>query len=158
MLEIVKRWNSGHWIMHLYWSMCSSEVNDSVAALRRQKSLTWPVDNYFLFAISCLINLFFLSAPHLIISTVASGNPSYACQLGMMLLRHPPCQMALAAWVAFLAGFTAWYLMWARSAHHLWGRSRGHCCILPDITSLLWLVLSKKYMKTMNQLFDNVLV
>ncbi|XP_044047663.1 heme oxygenase 2a isoform X3 [Siniperca chuatsi] len=41
----------------------------------------------------------------------ASGNPTSACQLAMMLLRHPPCQVALAAWVAIFAGFTAWYLL-----------------------------------------------
>uniref|UniRef100_A0A665WQ83 heme oxygenase (biliverdin-producing) n=1 Tax=Echeneis naucrates TaxID=173247 RepID=A0A665WQ83_ECHNA len=43
--------------------------------------------------------------------TAANGNPTYACHLAMMLLRHPPCQVALAAWVAALAVFTACYLL-----------------------------------------------
>ncbi|XP_035515328.1 heme oxygenase 2a [Morone saxatilis] len=49
--------------------------------------------------------------PYYAAKMAASGNPTYVCQLAMMLLRHPPCQVALAIWVAFLAGFTAWYLV-----------------------------------------------
>ncbi|XP_041640316.1 heme oxygenase 2a [Cheilinus undulatus] len=48
--------------------------------------------------------------PYYAAKMAASGNPTYACQLAVMLLKHPPCQVALAAWVAILAGFTAWYL------------------------------------------------
>ncbi|CAJ1053220.1 heme oxygenase 2a [Xyrichtys novacula] len=48
--------------------------------------------------------------PYYAAKMAASGNPTHLCQLAMMLLKHPPCQVALAAWVAFLAGFTAWYL------------------------------------------------
>nr|XP_019939394.1 PREDICTED: heme oxygenase 2-like [Paralichthys olivaceus] len=40
-----------------------------------------------------------------------SGNLPHVCQCVMMLLRHPRCQVALAACVAVLAGFTAWYLL-----------------------------------------------
>ncbi|CAN9510090.1 unnamed protein product [Ophioblennius macclurei] len=47
--------------------------------------------------------------PYYAAKMAASGNPSYACQLAVTLLRHPPCQVALATWVAFLAGFAAWY-------------------------------------------------
>ncbi|XP_069570688.1 heme oxygenase 2a [Brachyistius frenatus] len=49
--------------------------------------------------------------PYYAAKMAAGGNPTYACQLAMTLLRHPPCQVALAAWVAFLAGFTAWYFL-----------------------------------------------
>ncbi|KAM6939691.1 heme oxygenase 2a [Xenentodon cancila] len=49
--------------------------------------------------------------PYYAAKMAASGNPTYALQLAMTLLRHPPCQVALAAWVALLAGFTAWYLL-----------------------------------------------
>ncbi|KAI3352957.1 hypothetical protein L3Q82_019529 [Scortum barcoo] len=44
-----------------------------------------------------------------VMEQVASGNPTYAGQLAMMLLKHPPRQVAL--WVALLAGFAAWYLL-----------------------------------------------
>lgn len=49
--------------------------------------------------------------PYYAAKMAASGNPTYACQLALTLLRHPPCQVALAAWVAVLAGFTAWCLL-----------------------------------------------
>ncbi|XP_074550003.1 heme oxygenase 2a [Halichoeres trimaculatus] len=48
--------------------------------------------------------------PYYAAKMAAGGNPTYLCQFAMMLLKHPPCQVALAAWVAVLAGFTAWYL------------------------------------------------
>lgn len=84
---------------------------------------------------SFLCSFCLLSVTHLLrllLSPAASGNPTYACQLAMTLLTHPPFQVALAAWVAVLAGFAAWYLLWACSASHLWVRSRGHCRILPN--------------------------
>lgn len=46
-------------------------------------------------------------------SSAASGGASYACQMGMTVLRHPTAQVLLAAWVAALAGLAAWYLMWS---------------------------------------------
>ncbi|XP_029362715.1 heme oxygenase 2a [Echeneis naucrates] len=49
--------------------------------------------------------------PYYAAKMAANGNPTYACHLAMMLLRHPPCQVALAAWVAALAVFTACYLL-----------------------------------------------
>lgn len=49
--------------------------------------------------------------PYYAAKMAASGNLTHTCQFAMMLLRHPPCQVALAAWVAILAGFSAWYLM-----------------------------------------------
>jgi len=49
--------------------------------------------------------------PYYAAKMAASGNPTFACQLAMTLLQHPPYQVALAAWVAILAGFTAWYLL-----------------------------------------------
>ena len=82
-------------------------------------ALVWTMqwcDEFSLVALSVLIlsfhilNLFAWPLPSPL--TAAGGNPTYAFQLGMMLLRHPPCQVALAAWVAVLAGFTAWYLLW----------------------------------------------
>lgn len=48
---------------------------------------------------------------HPLLRTAASGNPSYVLQLAKMLVGHLPCQVALAAWVALFAGFTAWYLL-----------------------------------------------
>jgi len=49
--------------------------------------------------------------PYYAAKMAASGNPSYACQLAMTLLRHPTCQLVLASWVAAFAGLAAWYLM-----------------------------------------------
>lgn len=49
--------------------------------------------------------------PYYAAKMAVSGNPTHACQLAMTLLRHPPCQVVLAAWMAALAGFTAWYFM-----------------------------------------------
>ncbi|XP_041838161.1 heme oxygenase 2a isoform X2 [Melanotaenia boesemani] len=49
--------------------------------------------------------------PYYAAKMAASGNPTFVLQLAMMLLKHPPCQVALAAWVAVFAGFTAWYLL-----------------------------------------------
>ncbi|XP_010733050.2 heme oxygenase 2a [Larimichthys crocea] len=46
--------------------------------------------------------------PYYAAKMAVSGNPTHACQLAMMLLRHPHCQVALAA---ILVAFTAWYLM-----------------------------------------------
>ncbi|RVE75624.1 hypothetical protein OJAV_G00000630 [Oryzias javanicus] len=48
--------------------------------------------------------------PYYAAKMAASGNPTYALQLATMLVRYPPCQVLLAAWVAILAGFTAWYI------------------------------------------------
>ncbi|KAF7643238.1 hypothetical protein LDENG_00242660 [Lucifuga dentata] len=41
----------------------------------------------------------------------ARGNPTYAFQLAVTLLRHPTAQVFLAASVAVLAGFIAWYFL-----------------------------------------------
>jgi len=49
--------------------------------------------------------------PYYAAKMAASGNPSYACQLALTLLRHPTCQLVLASWVAAFAGLAAWYLM-----------------------------------------------
>ncbi|XP_071387298.1 heme oxygenase 2a [Centroberyx affinis] len=49
--------------------------------------------------------------PYYAAKMAASGNPTFACQLAMMLLRHPTGQVLMATWVAVLAGFAAWYLM-----------------------------------------------
>lgn len=56
--------------------------------------------------------LFSVFSSSYLLWTAVSGNPTHACQLAMTLLRHPPCQVVLAAWMAALAGFTAWYFMW----------------------------------------------
>lgn len=62
--------------------------------------------NIYTRKILCLLHICHLL--HLLLSTAVSGNPTHACQLAMMLLRHPHCQVALAA---ILVAFTAWYLM-----------------------------------------------
>ncbi|XP_057699032.1 heme oxygenase 2a [Corythoichthys intestinalis] len=49
--------------------------------------------------------------PYYAAKMAVSGNPTYACQFAKALLQHLPCQVALATWIAFLAGFTAWYLL-----------------------------------------------
>lgn len=49
--------------------------------------------------------------PYYAAKMAASGNPSYVLQLAKLLVGHLPCQVALAAWVALFAGFTAWYLL-----------------------------------------------
>ncbi|XP_055773734.1 heme oxygenase 2-like [Salvelinus fontinalis] len=49
--------------------------------------------------------------PYYSAKMVASGNTNFACQLAMMLLRHPVGQMVLASWAAAVAGLAAWYLM-----------------------------------------------
>lgn len=49
--------------------------------------------------------------PYYTAKMAASGGASFACQMGMTILRHPTAQVLLAAWVAALAGLAAWYLM-----------------------------------------------
>ncbi|XP_077426242.1 heme oxygenase 2a [Vanacampus margaritifer] len=49
--------------------------------------------------------------PYYAAKMAVSGNPTYACQLAKSLLQHSRCQLALATWIALLAGFTAWYLL-----------------------------------------------
>lgn len=49
--------------------------------------------------------------PYYAAKMAASGNPTYACQLALTLLRHPTCQLVLASWVAAFAGLFAWYIM-----------------------------------------------
>ncbi|XP_028257128.1 heme oxygenase 2a [Parambassis ranga] len=49
--------------------------------------------------------------PYYAAKMAASGNMTYACQVATVLLKHPPCQVLLAAWMAVLAGFTAWYFL-----------------------------------------------
>ncbi|KAG7261805.1 LOW QUALITY PROTEIN: hypothetical protein CRUP_037411 [Coryphaenoides rupestris] len=46
-----------------------------------------------------------------VMDAAASGGAEYAGQVAMAMLRHPTGQVLLAAWVALLAGLTAWYLM-----------------------------------------------
>ncbi|XP_035993212.1 heme oxygenase 2 [Fundulus heteroclitus] len=53
----------------------------------------------------------FNKCPYYAAKMAASGNPTYALQLAKMFVGHVPCQVALAAWVALFAGFTAWYLL-----------------------------------------------
>ncbi|XP_075998900.1 heme oxygenase 2 [Genypterus blacodes] len=43
--------------------------------------------------------------------TAASGGTAYACQLAMVVLRHPAGQVLFATWFAALAGLAAWYIM-----------------------------------------------
>ncbi|XP_056466750.1 heme oxygenase 2 [Gadus macrocephalus] len=49
--------------------------------------------------------------PYFAAKTAATGGTEYACQVAMAVLRHPTGQVLFAAWVAFMAGFAAWYLM-----------------------------------------------
>ncbi|XP_028304453.1 heme oxygenase 2a [Gouania willdenowi] len=49
--------------------------------------------------------------PYYAAKMAASGNPTHACNLLMMLLRHPPCQVALATCIAVLAGCASWYFV-----------------------------------------------
>ncbi|XP_032419145.1 heme oxygenase 2a [Xiphophorus hellerii] len=53
----------------------------------------------------------FNKCPYYAAKMAANGNPTYAFQLAKTLVGHLPCQVALAAWVAIFAGFTAWYLL-----------------------------------------------
>ncbi|XP_066546245.1 heme oxygenase 2 [Amia ocellicauda] len=49
--------------------------------------------------------------PYYAAKMAASGGSSYACQMAMLVLRHPTGQVLLAACVAALAGVLAWYFM-----------------------------------------------
>ncbi|XP_046900159.1 heme oxygenase 2a [Hypomesus transpacificus] len=51
------------------------------------------------------------TCPYYAAKMAASGNTSPLCQMAMMLLQHPTCQVVLATWVAAVAGLAAWYLM-----------------------------------------------
>ncbi|XP_007544198.1 heme oxygenase 2-like [Poecilia formosa] len=53
----------------------------------------------------------FNKCPYYAAKMAANGNPTYALQLVKTLVGRLPCQVALAAWVAIFAGFTAWYLL-----------------------------------------------
>ncbi|XP_056135707.1 heme oxygenase 2a [Lampris incognitus] len=49
--------------------------------------------------------------PYYAAKMATGGSLIYAYHLAMMLVTHPTGQVVLATWVAFLAGFAAWYLM-----------------------------------------------